>query len=130
MSSSAHANNKLRSILVLGKDFIQGIDNTTSYTEKMYSTSFTVANKKFCLSFYYNGDNSYLFTNGKKIINFKAKDCPISIMYRFLKDFSPSNIHKTGLSGYVYDFSVDYWTIANDKILDIHKYLMKKNNIV
>ena len=26
-------------------------------------------------------------------------------------------------------FSVDYWAIANDKILDIHKYLMKKNNI-
>ena len=36
----------------------------------------------------------------------------------------------TGLTGYVYDFSVDYWAIANDKILDIHKYLMKKNNII
>ena len=44
---------------------------------------------------------------------------------------------KTGLNGYVYDFSVDYVYdfsvdydfIANDKILDIHKYLMKKNNI-
>ena len=33
------------------------------------------------------------------------------------------------LNGYVYDFSVDYDFIANDKILDIHKYLMKKNNI-
>ena len=36
---------------------------------------------------------------------------------------------KTGLNGYVYDFSVDYDFIANDKILDIHKYLMEKNNI-
>ena len=34
MSSSAHANNKTRSILVLGKDLIQGIDNTTIYAEK------------------------------------------------------------------------------------------------
>ena len=34
----------------------------------------------------------------------------------------------TGLT--VYDFSVDYWAIANDKILDIHKYSMKKNNII
>ena len=34
MSSSAHANNKTRSILFLGKDFIQGIDNTTIYAEK------------------------------------------------------------------------------------------------
>ena len=29
----------------------------------------------------------------------------------------------------VYDFSVDYDVIANDKILDIHNYLMEKNNI-
>ena len=33
---------------------------------------------------------------------------------------------KTGLNGYVYDFSVDYDVIAVDDILDIHKYLMKK----
>ena len=37
---------------------------------------------------------------------------------------------KTGLNGYVYDSSVDYDAIAFDDILDIHKYLMKKNNIV
>ena len=46
VSSSVHANNKTRNILVLGKDFIQGIDDTTIYAEKIYSTSFTVANKK------------------------------------------------------------------------------------
>ena len=43
----------------------------------MYSTNFTVANKKFCLSLHYNGDNSHLFVNGKKNINFKAKDSEI-----------------------------------------------------
>ena len=64
LSSSAHANNKTRSILVFGKDFIQGIENTTIYAEKMYSTNF-------------NGDSSYLFVNGKEIINFKAKDSEI-----------------------------------------------------
>ena len=37
---------------------------------------------------------------------------------------------KTGLNGYVYGFSVDYDAIAVDDILDIHKYLMKKNNIM
>ena len=36
MSSSTHANNKTRNILVLGKGFIQGIDGTTIYAEKMY----------------------------------------------------------------------------------------------
>ena len=36
LSSSAHANNKTRSILVLGKNFIQGIDSRTIYSEKVY----------------------------------------------------------------------------------------------
>ena len=44
LSSSAHANNKTRSILVFCINFIQGIDNTTIYAEKMYSTNFTVDN--------------------------------------------------------------------------------------
>ena len=35
---------------------------------------------------------------------------------------------KTGLNGYVYDFSADYDAIAVDDILDIYKYLMKQNN--
>ena len=37
---------------------------------------------------------------------------------------------KTGLNGYVYDFSVDYDVIAVDDMLDIDNYLMKKNGIV
>ena len=41
MTRSVHANNKTRNILVLGKDFIQVIDNTRIYAEKMYSINFT-----------------------------------------------------------------------------------------
>ena len=37
---------------------------------------------------------------------------------------------KSGLNGYVYNFSVDYDDIAVNDILDIHKYLMKKNNMI
>ena len=37
---------------------------------------------------------------------------------------------KSGFNGYVYDFSIDYDAIAVGDILDIHKYLMKKNDIV
>ena len=37
---------------------------------------------------------------------------------------------KTGFTGYVYDFSVDYETIAVNDIKNIHKYLTEKNNIV
>ena len=36
MSSSVHANNRTKNISVLGKDFIQGLDNTTIYAEKLY----------------------------------------------------------------------------------------------
>ena len=101
MSSSAHANNKTRSILVLGKDFMQGIDDTTIYAEKMYSTNLTVAKRNNYLSLHYNGDNSYLFVNGKEIINFKAKyseTVPYPLCLGGLsKDFSPANTHKNGL---------------------------------
>ena len=37
---------------------------------------------------------------------------------------------KTGLNGYVCDFNVDYDSTDVDDIKDIHKYLMKKNDIV
>ena len=40
----------------------------------------------------------------------------------FKKDFSVDNMKKTGLNGYIYDFSVNYDAIAIDDILDIHKY--------
>ena len=82
----------------------------------------------------YNGGNSYLFVNGTEIITFKAKDCGIVTSRLCLgnisKDWSTDNMKKTGLTGYVYDFSAYYNTITVDDIKDIHKYLMKKNNIV
>ena len=59
-------NNKIKIILVLDKDFVQGLDNTTIYAEKMYSINFTENNKTFCCSLHYNGANSYLF-NGTEI---------------------------------------------------------------
>ena len=37
---------------------------------------------------------------------------------------------KKVLNGYVYDFSLDYDAIEVDDISDIHKYLMKKSNII
>ena len=73
LSSSVHVNNKVNNVLVLGKALVQGINGTAIYAEKMYSTNFTVNNKKFCLSLYYNGDNSYIFVNGKEILRLKLK---------------------------------------------------------
>ena len=83
---------------------------------------------------HYNGANSYLFVNGKEIIKFKAKDSEIRAyslcLGNILKDWSQDNMKKTEFNGYIYDFSADYNAITVPDILDIHKYLMKKNKIV
>ena len=82
---------------------------------------------------HYNGA-SYLFVNDTEIHKFKAKDSEILAsplcLGNISKDFSVDNMKKTGLNGYVYDFSVDYDAIGVDDILNIHKYLMEKNGIV
>ena len=46
------------------------------------------------------------------------------------KDWSVDNMKRTGFTGYIYDFSVDYDAITVDDIKDIHKYLIKKSDIV
>ena len=80
---------------------------------------------------HYNEANSYLFFNDTEIYKFKAKDSEILVGLILLgnisKDWSVDNMKKTGFTGYVYDFSVDYEAIA---VKDIHKYLMEKNDIV
>ena len=48
-SNSSHSTNKTQNICVLGKDFVQGINNTTIYAEKIYKTNFTEQTKKFVL---------------------------------------------------------------------------------
>ena len=76
MSSSTHIDNKKKDILILGKGLTQGLEHTLT-AEKIYSINFTVTKKKFCLSLYYNGANSYLFVNGTELYKFKAKDSEI-----------------------------------------------------
>ena len=130
MGSSTHTNNKTRNILLLGRDFIQGIDGKTIYAEKMYLINFIETGARVCLRLHYNGDNSYLFVNDREMIKFKAKDSEIVEYPLFLgnisKDFSECNMKKTGLSGSVYYFSIDHNAIAVDDILDIRNYLFEK----
>ena len=62
-----------------------------------------------------------------------AKDSKIKVtplcLGNISDDFSVDNMKNTGLQGYVYDFSVEYDATAADDILDIHKYLRRKNGI-
>ena len=63
-SSLLHANNKTNNIYVMGDLFVQGINDTTLYTEKIYSQNFTQSSKKYKLNLHYNDNDSYLFVNG------------------------------------------------------------------
>ena len=134
MDSSTNLDNKGKDILILGKGPTQGLGEHSLSGEKMYSINFTKVNTKFCLSLHYNGDDNYLFVNDTEIIKFKAKDSMVIPNNLWLgnvsKDFSANNMKKTWINGYIYDFSVDYNAIAVFDILDIHKYLMKKNGVV
>ena len=69
-----------------------------------------------------------------EIIKFKAKYSEIVAaqlcLGNVLEDVSECNVLKTGLNGYVYDFSVYYDATVVDDILYIHKHWMKTNSIV
>ena len=128
MNSSVHVDNKKKSIFILGEGPTWGWDGKTLTTEKnIYSTLLKIIRnllffKNFCL-----------FVNVTESYKFKAKDSEIKAVPLCLgnisEDFSVDNMKKTGLNGYIYDFSADYDAVVVDDILDIHKYLMKKNNI-
>ena len=80
--------------------FVQGINDTTLYAEKIYNQNFTAANKKFVLSLHYNSDSSYLFVNGKRELKFKAKDDQIVkeilCLGNISDDWTAANAQKRG----------------------------------
>ena len=61
-----------------------------------------------------------MFVNGTEIHKFKAKDSEIVATQLCLgnisKEWSVDNMKRTGLNGYVYEFSVDYDAIAVEMI--------------
>ena len=132
-NSVVHSNNKANNIFIMGDGFEQGINDTTLYAEKIYSKNFSAVDEKFVLSLHYNGDNSYLFVNGKQELKFKAKDEQIVkeklCLGNINDDWTASNAEKTGLFGEVYDFAADYTAVSIGEIYNVHRYLMKKNGI-
>ena len=134
MSSNIHATNRENNIYAMGKEFIQGINDTIIYAEKLFHNNFTELGEKFVLSLHYNGDNSYLFANGRQELKFKAKDDQMIneklCIGNLSGEWTKSESEKTGLYGNIYDFVVDYRAINGVKpIYDMHRYLMIKHNI-
>ena len=99
---------------------------------KKSSINFSKIYAKCCLSFHYNDDESHLYVNKTEIYKFNPKhninwynSCLVSVS----KDFAKDEQSKISLIGTVYDFSVDHSSIKKEDILNIHQYLMIKNNI-
>ena len=134
MNFSVHATNRANHIYLMGTGLTQGINDTTIYAEKNFYRNFTNFSKKFVLSLHYNGDNSYLFVNGRQELNFKAKKDQLvkeKLCIGNLSDqWITSESEKTGVYGKIYDFVVDYEHISGVKaIYDMHRYLITKHNI-
>ena len=66
MSFSVHKTNRANHIYVMGTGLTQGIHDTTLYAEKDFYRNFTDPGKRFMLSLHYNGDDTYLFVNGRQ----------------------------------------------------------------
>ena len=66
MSFSVHATSRANNIYLMGTGLRQGINDTTIYAENNFCRNFTDFGKKFVFSLHYNGDNSYLFVNGRQ----------------------------------------------------------------
>ena len=78
------------------------------------------------MSLHYNADNSYLFTNGKEISEFKANKTNVNFPTQFClqrrsNGFSATESRKVSLN--MCDFFVDYNSIDKSDILNIPKYL-------
>ena len=135
MSFSKHANNKANNIYVMGKDYIQKINDTKIYAEKMYYRNFTDPGKKFVLRLHYNDNNSYLYVNGNQELKIKAKTDHLVkeklCLLNLSDQWTTSQSEKTGLFGKIYDFVVDYEHVAEaTKILVMHRYLITKHSII
>ena len=70
--SMIFADNHKSDFLVLDEGQNYGINGGFGSPEEKFSTNFSTANTKVCLSLHYVADKSYLSVNGKKILKFKA----------------------------------------------------------
>ena len=84
------------------------------------------------MSLHCNGDNSYLFVNGKEIYKFKADNWTVNFPIQFClgkisNGFSLAESREVSWKENIYNFSVNYNIVDKSKISNIHKYFIVKN---
>ena len=132
-SSSSNFDNLKNNFLILDLALTFGINGGFGLLEKKFCINFTKANTKCSFSLHYNGDNSYLFVNVKEIIRFKGDNKNVNFPTGFRlgsisDEFSATEFREVSLNGNMY-FSIEYNSVDKSDMLNIHKYLMTKNNI-
>ena len=74
-----------------------------------------------------------MFVNGNEIFKFKADNKNVKFPTQFClgsisNRFNAHESREVSLNGNVYNFSVDHNSVDKYNMLNIHKYLMTKNN--
>ena len=128
-SSSSHTDIRKNKFLILNEGPTYDINKRFSLLEKNFSINFSKARSKFCFSLHYNGDNKYLFLNGKEIFTLKANNGNVKSSTWFFLDsifdrFHAAKSREVSLGGNINDFSVVSTAIDKPDILNICKYLM------
>ena len=82
------------------------------YTQKKcFIETLRIQGKKFILSLHYNGNNSFLFVNGREELKFKTKTDQIIntnlCLGNLSKYWGRDHSAKTSLYGNIYDFVAD-----------------------
>ena len=121
-------NNKI--ILIIGKGRTQWLGDTTFTEGVEYSINFTELEKESLILHYSEVKVIYLLML-QKYINSKQNfwtAYPLSLR-NISKNFSINDMKETGLVGYVFDFSVDHFSIDGDAIKGIQRCLTNENNV-
>ena len=71
---------------MLGEGPAFAINRSFGSAEENFSINFSKANTKFCLRFYYNPDNKYLFVNGTKFLNLKPIIKILTFQLNFVRE--------------------------------------------
>ena len=86
------------------------------------------------MSLHYNSSDRFLCDDSMKIYNFKSINFeikPYPLRFENISNnFTVDNMKKTGLKRKAYNFSSSRETIDTTDVVDIHRHLMKKHNIV
>ena len=81
-SSSSHADNSKKYVLVSGEGPTYDINGGVGNAEQTFSINFSKAKTKFCLGLHYNGGSSYLF-----VYRFHADNKNVSLPKQFFHGY-------------------------------------------